>query len=126
MRSERRLHVLIVDGDESVVSALAAVIEKLGYSVSGHHESLKALRAFSEEPDEFDLAIVDHDMPDISGLELAERFRRIRRGFPVMLYSGYLDNTTRKTIGAAGIEHVMLKPPTKNKLESVVRAALQR
>jgi CheY-like chemotaxis protein len=64
------------------------LLEKLGYRVSGHHESLNALRAFSEEPDEFDLAIVDHDMPDITGLELGERFRRIRPGFPVMPYSG--------------------------------------
>ena len=39
--------------------------------MSGHNESLKALRAFSEEPDEYDLAIVNHHMPDMTGLESA-------------------------------------------------------
>jgi DNA-binding NtrC family response regulator len=124
MRSKRQLHILFADADESIVQISTALLERLGHKVSGHNESLKALRAFSEEPDEFDLAIIDHDMPDVTGLELGERFRRIRPGFPVMLYSGYLDGSVRETIGAAGIEHVVIKPMTVEKLERVVRAAL--
>jgi DNA-binding response OmpR family regulator len=124
MHVGRQLHVLFVDDDETIVSASTKMLESLGYKVSAHDESLKALRAFSEEPDEFDLAIIDHDMPDITGLELGERFRRIRPGFPVMLYSGRVDDTTRKTIGTAGIAHVVLEPMTVKKLERAVRAAL--
>jgi DNA-binding NtrC family response regulator len=124
MHGGRRLHVLFVDKDEEIVSASTRMLENLGHRASGHHESLQALRAFSEEPDEFDLAIVDHDMPDMTGLELGERFRRIRRGFPVMLHSGCLDSATTKTIGAAGLEHMIMKPMTVKKLERIVRAAL--
>jgi len=124
MHVGRRLHVLFVDDDETIVSACTTMLEKLGHRVSGHNESLKALRAFSEEPDEYDLAIVNHRMPDLTGLELGERFRRIRRGFPVMLYSGHLDSPTKKTIGAAGLEHVTMEPMTVKKLERIVRAML--
>jgi CheY-like chemotaxis protein len=124
MHVGRQLHVLFVDGNETMVSASTTMLENLGHRVSGHNESLKALRAFSEEPDEFDLAIVAHDMPDMTGLELGERFRRIRPGFPVMLYSGQLDSLTRQTIGAAGLEHVIKKPMTVKKLERIVRAVL--
>ena len=124
MRIGRRLHLLFVDDDETVVSASSRMLENLGHRVSGHNESVKALSAFSEEPDEFDLAIVDHDMPDMTGLELGERFRRIRPGFPVMLYSGHLDSTTMKTIGAAGLKHVFMEPMTVKKLERIVRAML--
>jgi CheY-like chemotaxis protein len=100
------------------------MLESLGHRVSGHNESLKALRAFSEEPDEFDLAIVDHDMPEMTGLELGERLRRICPGFPVMLFSGRLDAMTKKTIGTAGMVHVVLEPMTVKKLEKAVRAVL--
>lgn len=124
MHVGRRLHVLFVDNDETIVSASTRMLEKLGHKVSGHNESLKALRAFSDEPDEFDLAIVDHDMPDMTGLELGGRFRCIRRGFPVLLYSGHLDSSIRKTIGAAGLEHVIMQPMTVKKLERIVRAVL--
>ena len=124
MHVGRQLHVLFVDDNETIVSASIRMLENLGHSVSGYNESLSALRAFSEEPDEFDLAIVDHEMPDMTGLELGERFRRIRRGFPVMLYSGHLDSPTKKTIGAAGLEHVTMEPMTVKKLERIVRAML--
>jgi DNA-binding NtrC family response regulator len=124
MHVGRQLHVLFVDNDEAIVRDSARMLEKLGYRVSAHNESLKALRAFSEEPDEFDLAIVDHGMPDITGLELGERLRRIRPGFPVMLYSGHLDGPTSETIDAAGLDHVIMEPMTVKKLERIVRAAL--
>jgi DNA-binding NtrC family response regulator len=124
MHVGRQFHVLFVDGNETIVSASTTMLENLGHKVSGHNESLKALRAFSEEPDEFDLAIVARDMPDMTGLDLGERFRRIRPGFPVMLYSGQLDSLAKQTIGAAGLEHVIMKPMTVKKLERIVRAVL--
>jgi DNA-binding NtrC family response regulator len=124
MHVGRQLHVLFVDDDETIVSDSTRMLESLGHKVSGYNNSLKALRAFSEGPDEFDLAIVDHDMPDITGLDLGERFRRIRPGFPVMLYSGRLDSPTVKTIGAAGLEHVIMEPMTVKKLKRIVRAML--
>jgi two-component system, cell cycle sensor histidine kinase and response regulator CckA len=120
----RQLHVLFVAEDAMVVDASTKMLEKLGHRASGHNESLKALRAFSEEPDEFDLAIIDHAMPVMTGLELGERLRRIRPGFPVMLYSGRLDPPTAKTIEAAGLDHVIMEPMTVKKLEGIVRAAL--
>jgi two-component system, cell cycle sensor histidine kinase and response regulator CckA len=124
MHVGRQLHVLFVDGDETILSASTRMLENLGHRVSGHSESLKALRAFSEEPDEFDLAIVAQDVPDMTGLELGGRLRRIRPGFPVMLYSEQLDSPTMKTIGAAGLEHVIMEPMTVKKLERIVRAVL--
>ena len=124
MHVGRQLHILFVDGDETILNASTRMLENLGHKVSGYNESLKALRAFSEDPDEFDLAIVAHDMPDMTGLELGERFRRIRPGFPVMLYSGQVDSSTKQTIGAAGLEHVIMVPMTVKKLERVVRAVL--
>jgi DNA-binding NtrC family response regulator len=120
----RQLHILFVARDATIVDSCTRMLEHLGHRASSHDQSLKALRAFSEEPDEFDLAIVDHDMPDITGLDLGERFRRIRPGFPVMLYSGRLDNPTAKTISVAGLEHVVMEPMTVKKLERAVRAAL--
>ena len=123
MHVGRQLHVLFVGRDQAITNACAGMLENLGHRASGHDESVKALRAFSEEPDEFDLAIIDHAMPDITGLELGERLRRIRPGFPVMLYSGRLDGPTTRTITAAGLDHVVIEPMTAKKLERMVRAA---
>ncbi len=125
MRSSRQLHVLLVDDDESLVLQFAGMLERLGHTVNGQSQSLNALRAFSDEPDEFDLALLDLDMPELTGLELGQRFRRIRPGFPVMLYSGPVDSSTRERIVAAGIDHVVLEPKTADQLEAAVKAALR-
>jgi CheY-like chemotaxis protein len=57
------------------------MLERLGYSVTAETEGLKALRTFSEEPDRFDLALLDHGMADVTGLEITQRMRRIRPRF---------------------------------------------
>jgi CheY-like chemotaxis protein len=64
-------------------------------------------------------------MADLAGLELAQRFRRIRRGFPVVLYTGYLDGPSAEQLEAAGIDgRVMIKPATLKELSDVLQEAL--
>ena len=123
--SGRRQHILLVENDEDSLRTTTALLECLGYSVRAETESLKALRTFSEEPDLFDLALLDHGMADLAGLELAQRFRRIRRGFPVVLYTGYLDDPSTEQMEAAGIGgRVMIKPATLKELSDVLQEAL--
>jgi CheY-like chemotaxis protein len=126
MASGRQKHILLVEDDEHTLSATTAMPERLGYSVRPETESLKALRTFSEEPDLFDLALLDHGMADLAGLELAQRFRRIRRGFPVVLYTGYLDGPSTEQLEAAGVGgRVVIKPgATRQELSDVLQEAL--
>jgi two-component system, cell cycle sensor histidine kinase and response regulator CckA len=125
MASLQQRHILLVEDDEDTLSATTAMLERLGYSVRPETESLKALRTFSEEPDLFDLALLDHGMADLAGLELAQRMRRIRRGFPVVLYTGYLDTPSTEELEAAGIGgRVVIKPATRKELSDVLQDAL--
>jgi len=71
MASGRQRHILFVEHDKNTLSATTAKLERLGYNVTAETESLTALRTFSEEPDRFDLAILDHGIDELSGLELA-------------------------------------------------------
>lgn len=124
MASEQRLRILVLEDCEDTFNATSAMLKRLGYSVKGNTQSLEALRAFSEEPDRFDLAILDNVMDGVTGLELAKRFRRMRPGFPVVLYTGCLDRPSAEEIEAAGIDRVLLKPLTSGELEEVIKEAL--
>ena len=107
---ERKLHILVVDCDEAAAEVTIAMLEHLGYTAQAETESLKALKTFSNEPDKFDLAIIEPVMPQLSGIDLAVRFRQIRKGFSVMLYSGYLDNPLGERIETAGLKGAIAKP----------------
>ena len=121
----QRLRVLVVEDGEDAFNATTAMLERLGHSVKGETQSLEALRAFSEEPDRFDLAILDNVMDGLTGLELAKRFTRIRPGFPVVLYTGYLDKPSAEEMEAAGIgRRAIFKPLKSEELEDVIKEAL--
>jgi len=124
MASGHRLRVLVVEDGGDVFNATTTMLERLGCSVKGETQSLEALRAFSEEPDRFDLAILDNVMDGLTGLELAKRFRRIRPGFPVMLYTGNVGMPSPEEIEAAGIGRVVFKPLTAEELEGLIKEAL--
>jgi CheY-like chemotaxis protein len=124
MISRHPLYILLVDDEEDIVSVTASMLQRLGHTVRAETQSLNALRRFSEEPDRFDLAILDYVMPDLTGLELAQRFRRIRPGFPVLLYAGYRERPSTQNIEAAGIGRFILKPKTSAKLGGMIGKAL--
>ena len=124
MASGRRLHVLVVEDGGDVFNATTTMLERLGCSVKGETQSLEALRAFSEEPDRFDLAILDNVMDGLTTLDLARRFRRIRPGFPVMLYTENVGMPSREEIEAVGIGRVLFKPLIAEELKRRIEEAL--
>jgi CheY-like chemotaxis protein len=125
MALRQRRHILFVEDDTDTLSVTAAMLDRLGYNVRAETEGLNALQTFSEAPDRFDLALIDHGMADLTGLELAQRFRRIRPDFPVVIYTGYLDTPSAQQIEAAGIGgKLVIKPATMRELADALQEAL--
>ena len=91
MGSQMPLRILVVDSDEPVCAATAEMLEFLGYHADCETDSLHALKIFSDNPDQFDLAVIEPMLPDLPGLDLAVRFRHIRPDLPVLFYAGYVD-----------------------------------
>ena len=125
MDSGRRPQILYLDDDEAVQSTTTCMLERLGCGVRGETDSLKALRTFSEEPDRYDLAILETLMPELSGVELAARFRRIRPDFPVLFYTGRTKRSWACKIEGAGFGCVIFKPVSVQKLGETIRDVLR-
>ncbi len=124
MSSEWRPRVLFVEDDEDAFSVTTAMLERLGYRVTAETRSLGALRRFSQEPELFDCAILAYKMADLTGLELARRFRRIRPGFPIVLYTAYREAPSPAERKTAGIEVVVYKPATMRHLAEALKVTL--
>lgn len=67
-------HILLVDDEEAFARLLKARLEKLGFTV--HTESFggHALRYAEDHP--VDLAILDVNLPDLSGYQVARELRK--------------------------------------------------
>lgn len=80
------LRVLAVD-DSPVITRLIQIALGGLVEVSTCSKATEALEAGAAQG--WDLAIVDMSMPHMSGLELAEAWRRAGASFPVVILSGY-------------------------------------
>jgi signal transduction histidine kinase len=102
--------VLIVDDNRDLADTLAETLELLGHEVRAVYDAESALA----ELDEFgpDLALVDLNLPEMSGYELAERLTGPdgRRDLRLVALTGYSDDASRRQTGEAGFDAHLVKP----------------
>ena len=95
-------NILLVEDEPVLADILDRILSGLGYQVKRFSESGKALQYFEADPDRFDLALLDHNMPEITGLELIERFKERRGDLSVILYTGMNIEPLRREAEKAG------------------------
>jgi PAS domain S-box-containing protein len=112
--------IMVVDDEPAVVRMVEKLLTRLGYEVVGQENSVEALRLFREQPDQFDLVITDHSMPDMTGDVLAKELRRIRPTIPIVICTGYSADFTQESAKIAGIDGYIMKPSMPAELGHVV------
>ena len=91
-RDPRRASILVVEDEESVRAALYRVLTNAGHEVIAACDGEQALALASDPRAACDLVITDVVMPQMSGLELAERLAETRPEVRVILISGHLND----------------------------------
>ncbi|MBF0468036.1 MAG: cache domain-containing protein [Desulfamplus sp.] len=103
-------HILFVDDDKSLADMSKDFLEHLGYKVTAFINPVKALAAFREAPDLFQLVITDMSMPVMNGKELIQKILEIRADLPVILCTGYHDKINHNNAKESGITKYFEKP----------------
>jgi two-component system, OmpR family, phosphate regulon response regulator PhoB len=83
MAASSTRHILIVEDDADLLEVLKFVLEDEGYRVSTAEGGAEALAAAASQ--EFSLILLDVSMPDMSGIEVANRLRADARTANVRL-----------------------------------------
>jgi two-component system, LuxR family, response regulator FixJ len=114
--------IAVVDDDDAVRESLAFLL-----TVSGHKVATYASAAdFLDQCDLGHVAglILDHHMPQQTGLELLARLREDGRTLPVLLVTGSPSPEIVARAGALGVDRVLEKPVSDTGLmEFVERVA---
>jgi PAS domain S-box-containing protein len=113
-------HVLYVDDDETMVVMVEHILERSGYRVSSFHDAHEAIAAVRENPGAFDFVVTDFNMPECSGLDVAQELHGIRPELPVVISSGYITEELRSQARDAGVRGLLEKQNTFEELGSVV------
>jgi CheY-like chemotaxis protein len=94
--------ILVVEDEEVVRELVRSALERRGHEVTVARDGAEALRLCADGERAFDLILTDVVMPQLNGVELAERLSVLRPALRVVFMSGY----TRGTID----ERMLLQP----------------
>lgn len=116
--------ILIVDDEEVIRDTSRIMLEQLGYRVTVTGKPLQALAMIEDHDIHFDLMISDQTMPELTGLELLQRVRKIRPGLPVILCTGFSEQLNEETALDMGAKKYIMKPVDFKQLACIVREVL--
>ena len=119
--------LLIVDDEPDILLVMSANLRKEGYDVDTAGDGMDALRMI--ESRDYDAVIVDHQMPQLTGMELLSRLRRDQGAAadtPVIVVTAY--GTIEMAVKAMkdGAYSYLTKPISFEDLSLQVKNAVER
>ncbi|HEB68676.1 MAG TPA: PAS domain S-box protein [Desulfobulbus sp.] len=116
--------ILLVDDEPLLVDIIGRTLTSLGYFVSSFTDSRVALEQFLDHADEIDLIVTDMTMPQLTGIELAQRVLAVSPGMPIILCTGYSEYISADQAREVGVREFVAKPVDNKTLAEVVRKVL--
>lgn len=118
------LRILLADDESLNALALRAQLEALGHHVVGSaHNGLEAVELARNNT--IDLAILDIQMPGLSGIDAALEITR-EKPVPIILLTGHSDPEALEKAYAAPVFHYLVKPVSLEDLVPAIAIARAR
>jgi cyclic di-GMP phosphodiesterase len=116
--------VLMADDDESAATLNKAILEAAGYNVTYSNQPSTLIAQIREDVPQ--VVVTDFDMPEMSGLDLAQRVQEVDPDVKVILLTGSGDESTAQAALRMGISDYIKKPPEPVALARSVQRAFHQ
>ncbi|MGB8840907.1 MAG: MHYT domain-containing protein [Aliidongia sp.] len=120
-RADEGLRLLIVEDNEINQLVIVAMIEQLGHRAVVVQDGVEAVAAALS--DDFDLILMDLQMPRMGGVEATERIRQAggrRSEVPIIAVTAHALPKVRSEILTAGMQALVTKPIDPKELAAVI------
>lgn len=109
MLGRSQYRVLVVDDDPGIRSSHARIVEAFGYEAETAADGIEAL---AKLPLDIDFVLLDGQMPNMDGFEVAQRIRADPEYsyLPIVMVSGLTRNKDRRRAMEVGINYFISKP----------------
>jgi two-component system response regulator FixJ len=115
--------IYVVDDDPGVLGSLRFLLETDGFDVETFSSGPALLKAVASNG--ADCFVIDYKMPNINGVDLANQLRSRDVTAPIILITGYPDDSIPAKAAVIGVHHVLLKPHIEESLVARIRGAIQ-
>lgn len=111
--------VLIVEDDPTQAEEMALYLRRIGLRVQAIYSGSEAIHRVAEiRPG---IALLDYNLPDLDGVTVAERIRRLSPTTAVIVMSGRIDWLSESTLSKFGIYQFLNKPVEMKSLGRSIR-----
>lgn len=107
-------NVLVVDDDNDYAEALDEIFTLQGCTVTRFCDPVAAMNEALKK--DYDLIIVDKNMPNVDGLEFAENIRHRKPDCQIVLITAYPNAVAREKSRDIGIRYFLSKPFRKQEI----------
>ena len=116
--------VFIVDDDVSARDALESLVRSAGLKVEVFDSAQEFLKR--GQTDGPSCLVLDVRMPGLTGLELQQRLKNLKREIPIIFITGHGDVPMSVQAMKAGAVEFLMKPHIDQNLLDAIQAALKR
>jgi CheY-like chemotaxis protein len=113
--------VLVVDDQPELRRLAKQILERFGYTVLLAGDGQEAVDLFRQHSDVVTAILLDMTMPVMSGAEAFGLLRAIRADVPIVVSTGFGEESTRELLGANTVVGFVQKPYTAARLCERIR-----
>jgi two-component system sensor histidine kinase RpfC len=127
-KSSRQLRVLVAEDNATNQMVIREILERAHYQPVFYDDGEQALDALLEEPEAYDIAIVDLHMPGLGGLELIKQYRyglMYQDTMPFIVLSANTATQMEKECIGSGAKAYLTKPIDMQKLLQAMDQVIQ-
>jgi DNA-binding response OmpR family regulator len=116
----RPLNILSVDDEFPVAHALSFALSNPARRLTLAFSADEALAKIAAHSEPFDLVIIDHKMPGISGLELVRQLHAKKFRGKIIILSAHLTEENRRAYAELNVDTILTKPFEVQELREMV------
>jgi len=116
--------ILLVEDDDLISSAVAQMLNRENFTVETVADGAEALERLLAL--DYDLVILDWNLPSMQGIDILNRFRKAGRATPVLMFTANSSVSNKVEGLESGADDYLAKPFELLELKARVRALLRR
>jgi CheY-like chemotaxis protein len=117
--------ILLVDDEESVLSATCELLQAMGFSVITAMDGRSAIEKYRENREGITCVILDLTMPQMGGKQCFQELNQVNPAVRVLISSGYSEQEISRQFTDKGISGIIQKPYNLSVLRRKLRAVLE-
>jgi len=122
----KKINILVADDDSACLNLVDRFLENKGCEILLASNGTKAWEFLESEKNEFDVVILDRQMPGLDGIQILQKMKKSNRlkDIPVIFQTGLIDVEDIRDGMKEGAYYYLTKPYVRRSLISIVESAI--